>query len=76
MRDTGRVPAVVRARRHLNRLFLDSRGDDMIEYALLAVFFGIVGVVVWNLTGTNIQIALGNWDADMQDLWVVPDPLP
>ena len=76
MRDTGRVPAVVRARRHVKRLFIDCRGDDMIEYALLAVFFGIVGVVVWNLTGTEIQAALGSWDADMQDLWDVEDPLP
>ena len=67
---------VVRARWHLNRLFLDSRGDDMIEYGLLAAFFGIVGVVVWNLIGNDIQVALGVWDVEMQDLWVVPDPLP
>ena len=73
---TGRTSALVRARRHLSRLFLDSRGNDMIEYGLVTAGFGIVGVVVWNLIGNDIQGALGVWDLGMQDLWVVPDPLP
>ena len=70
------MTAVVRARRQLTRLFIDSRGQDMIEYALLALSFGIVGVVVWNLIGNDIQAALGSWDSVTQGLWVVPPPLP
>jgi len=48
----------------------------MIEYGLLTAGFGIVGVVVWNLIGNDIQGALGVWDLEMRNLWVVPDPLP
>ena len=71
---TGRMSAVVRARRHLKRLFIDVRGQDMIEYSLLALFFGIVGVIVWNLIGTDIQAALVNWDVNMQNDWEIPPP--
>ena len=47
----------------------------MIEYGLLALLVGIVGVVVWNQIGINVQTALVNWDTGMQSLWEVPNPV-
>ncbi len=46
----------------------------MIEYGLLALLFGIVGVVVWTQIGTDMQAALVNWDTGMDGLWEVPNP--
>ncbi len=62
------------ARRAVERFRADCRADDMIEYGLLALLVGIVGVVVWNQIGINVQTALVNWDTGMQSLWEVPNP--
>ncbi len=62
------------ARRSVERFRADCRADDMIEYGLLALLFGIVGVVVWTQIGTDMQAALVNWDTGMDGLWEVPNP--
>jgi Flp pilus assembly pilin Flp len=61
-------------KRWLDRFRADCRANDMVEYGLLSLLFGIIGVVVWNQIGTDIQTALVNWDAGMQGLWEVPNP--
>lgn len=38
----------------LKRLFRDERGEDMIEYALLAAFISIVAIAVIKLIGPLI----------------------
>lgn len=68
------MSATVRVRRHLRRLLTDLRGDDVIEYSLLTLAFGIIGVVVWSLIGSDLQTALVGWDGNMQGLWDVPNP--
>lgn len=49
----------------LKRLFLDERGQDMVEYALLAAFISIVAIATIKLIGplvntiyVNVQSAL------------------
>jgi Flp pilus assembly pilin Flp len=59
----------------LARLVREECGQDIIEYALLAVFVGALGVVAWQ----NIQTGIGNvysgWDSGVQTLsQCTPDP--
>jgi Flp pilus assembly pilin Flp len=51
-----------------------SDGADIVEYAILAFFFGIVGVVVFNLIQADLFSALTNWDTNVQGAWAVPNP--
>ena len=60
----------------LRRFFFDDNGQDLIEYALLSAFIGIVGIVAW----TNVQAAMnttyGGWDTNVQSLSATtPDPI-
>jgi Flp pilus assembly pilin Flp len=63
----------------MNKIFrnfiTDDDGQDMIEYALLSMFIGVVGAVAW----ANIRSAIGaaylNWDTNVQALSsCTPDP--
>ena len=45
-----------RAGRELSRLFFETDGQDMVEYALLTTFIGFAGAAGWSL----MQTALGN----------------
>lgn len=58
----------------LKHLAGDTRGQDMIEYALLALFFGIVGVAAWDAIETSLASAYTNFDAGEQSLWEPPAP--
>ena len=56
------------------RLVNESDGQDIVEYALLAVFVALASIAVLN----GIQTALGttyrNWDTKAQLLSCMPDP--
>ena len=62
-------------RRLIARLLHEECGQDVIEYALLTAFVGLVGVVAWqSLRGTLGNVYSG-WDAGTQDLGrCTPDP--
>lgn len=38
----------------LKKLFQDERGEDMIEYALLAAFISIIAIAAVKLVGTKV----------------------
>jgi Flp pilus assembly pilin Flp len=62
--------------RHLlGRLLREERGQDIIEYALLAAFIGVVGILTWQAIGGGISTALSGWDTGVQGLSsCTPDP--
>lgn len=59
----------------VSRFLRDETGQDLIEYALLAAFIGIVGVVTWQAIGSGIFNDYIGWDAGVQNLsGCTPDP--
>jgi hypothetical protein len=52
----------------------DDDAEDLVEYALLGLFVGVVGVIVWNNIVTLIGTRYGEYNSNVQDLWVPPDP--
>ena len=56
------------------RLLYEETGQDLVEYALLAAFIGVVGILLWENIRTGIGTAYANWDTGTQDLWQPPDP--
>jgi Flp pilus assembly pilin Flp len=58
----------------LRRFFGDTTGQDLIEYALLAAFIAIVGMVAWNTVAPAISSTYTGWDGAVQNLWEPADP--
>ena len=57
------------------RFFLDERGQDVVEYALLAAFIGAVGVLAWQGVRAGIGSAYVGWDSGIQGISdCTPDP--
>ena len=44
-----------------SRLICEEEGQDVIEYALLAAFFGIVGYLVMQQIGTTVNSTYSSW---------------
>jgi Flp pilus assembly pilin Flp len=62
-------------KRLLGRLIEEEHGQDLIEYALLSAFIGIVGVVAWSNIGTRIGVAYQAWNTNVQTISAcTPDP--
>ena len=53
----------------------DERGDDLIEYALLAGLMGLVGVLAFNAVSGKMSNAYTGWSANAQSQWVPDAPL-
>ena len=61
--------------RHVLADFLsDDRANDIVEYAMLAAFFGIVGYAAWTLLEDTMFTTYTSWDTAGQDLWEPPPP--
>ena len=58
------------------RLIFEDRGQDLVEYALITAFIGVVGILLWENIRTGIGGAYANWDSGTQNLWEPQDPLP
>lgn len=54
------------------RFVFDDRGQDMIEYALLAAFVGIVCIAAWTAVGSAITTTYGSWDTNVQGVSAGP----
>jgi Flp pilus assembly pilin Flp len=54
----------------------DERGDDLVEYALLAALIGVVGVLAFNTVSGKMSNAYTGWNANAQSQWVPDAPLP
>ena len=62
-------------RRLIGRLLHEECGQDVIEYALLTAFIGLVGVVAWQALGVSIGNAYSGWNSGTQNLGrCTPDP--
>jgi Flp pilus assembly pilin Flp len=62
-------------RRLLLRLIREEEGQDIVEYALLSAFIGVVGILVWQSIGGGIFNAYTGWDTGIQNLSkCTPDP--
>jgi pilus assembly protein Flp/PilA len=62
-------------KRLLGRLIEEEHGQDLIEYALLSAFVGLVGVVAWSNISTKIGVAYQSWDTSVQGISAcTPDP--
>jgi pilus assembly protein Flp/PilA len=58
-----------------HRLLRDEGGQDLIEYALLAAFIGVVGILAWTNIQTGIGRAYTGWDSGVKTLSsCTPDP--
>lgn len=59
----------------LARLLRDDQGQDIIEYALLSAFIGVVGILAWQNIGVGVNNAYRGWDTGVQGLSrCTPDP--
>ena len=56
------------------RLIDDESGQDLIEYALLTTFVGLVAAATWNLTGAAIRTVYTSWDTSVNSVWRPSDP--
>lgn len=62
--------------RHLLVRFVrEDLGQDLIEYGLLALVIGTVGVLAWDAVRTELGDKYQNWDTGVQDLWEPEDPI-
>ena len=56
------------------RLVADDRGQDVIEYGLLAAIIGIAGILVLPAIGDAMGTAYSAWGADSYEIWCPDDP--
>jgi Flp pilus assembly pilin Flp len=64
----------MRVRTLLDELVRDDAGQDLVEYALLVMFFGLGLVAVWSSIVAALQASYGGTNAGMDGLWDPPDP--
>ena len=58
----------------LKRFAVDDRGQDLIEYALLASIIGIAGVLTIPIISAKMGTNFSNWGVSVQAIWVPNDP--
>lgn len=57
------------------RLLREEAGQDLLEYALLATFIGLVGILTWQAIGSDVAAKYAGWDGGIQTLSsCTPDP--
>ena len=60
----------------LRSLARDTRGQDLIEYALLSAVVGLVGLATMNALGITMGSAYVSWTTAVNALWQTPPPPP
>jgi Flp pilus assembly pilin Flp len=58
------------------RFLADERGQDLVEYGLLASIIGIAGYLVLPLIGPKMAGALGLWGGQIYNAWQPANPVP
>ena len=58
----------------LKQLLVDERGQDLIEYGLLAALIGCVGVAIFPLIEGRLYTTYSGWGTAIQNLWIPKDP--
>ena len=58
------------------RFIFEDHGQDLIEYALLSVLVGVVGIAAWTNVGSALFTTYSSWDTGVQGISAVtPDPI-
>jgi Flp pilus assembly pilin Flp len=52
----------------------DDNAQDLVEYALLGAFIGVVSVLVWQNIATLIGVRYAEYNTDVNNLWATPEP--
>lgn len=66
----------MRTRALLRDWWSDEGGQDLIEYAMLATFIAIVGLLGMQAIEDSMGSTYLSWDQPTQDAWEVADPIP
>ena len=62
-------------KRQMHRFIAEDSGQDLIEYALLSAFIGVIGILAWANIRTKIGVAYQAWDTNVQTISAcTPDP--
>lgn len=58
----------------LTQLLVEERGQDLVEYGLLAALIGCVGVAIFPAIQAKLNGTYTGWGKQIQNLWVPKDP--
>jgi Flp pilus assembly pilin Flp len=60
--------------RSMKRLWRETTGQDLVEYALITMFFGIALLAVWDGITAALGLTFSEATTGVQSLWEPPDP--
>jgi Flp pilus assembly pilin Flp len=70
-------PGVLRRTCMIVRRFIaDEAGQDLIEYGLLALIIGLAGVGLFPIIRTKMGTNFSWWGAQVNNIWIPPNPGP
>lgn len=58
----------------VGRLVADDSAQDLVEYALLGAFIGVVSVLVWQNIASLIGVRYAEYNTNVNTLWASPEP--
>jgi Flp pilus assembly pilin Flp len=58
----------------LSRFVRDDSAQELVEYALLGVFVGLAGLLVWDGIVTLLGVRYDGYNDGVQSLWIPEDP--
>lgn len=58
----------------LRQLLRDEDAQDLVEYAFLGAFIGVVGIIVWNNIVSLLGTRYGEYNTNVQSIWASPEP--
>jgi Flp pilus assembly pilin Flp len=56
------------------KLIIDEDAQDLVEYALLGAFIGVVSIIVWQNIVTALGLRYTDYNTNVPQLWEPPDP--
>jgi Flp pilus assembly pilin Flp len=56
------------------KLIIDEDAQDLVEYALLGAFIGVVSIIVWQNIVTALGLRYTDYNTNVTQLWEPPDP--
>jgi len=58
----------------LRQLLVDERGQDLLEYGLLAALIGCIGVTIFPLVHAKLKTTYTGWGTNVRNLWIPKAP--
>lgn len=56
------------------RFVADESAQDLVEYAFLSAFIGVVSVLVWQNIASLIGLRYAEYNTNVNTLWASPEP--